>query len=86
MRLKEEVRKEDGSAMMRIRDRTFIDSNVLIYAVDRRDCSMLSKISFWDALIVVSARSSGCRVLASEDLSDAQLINGVRVFNPFKTQ
>lgn len=32
------------------------------------DCSVLSRISFWDALIVVSARSSGCKVLLSEDL------------------
>jgi predicted nucleic acid-binding protein len=47
------------------------------------DCSILSKISFWDALIVVSARSSGCKVLLSEDLADSQIINGVRVRNPF---
>jgi len=47
------------------------------------DCSILSKISFWDALIVVSARSSGCKILLSEDLADSQLINGVRVRNPF---
>jgi len=47
------------------------------------DCSILSKISFWDALIIVAARASGCRVLLSENLAHSQLISGVRVMNPF---
>jgi predicted nucleic acid-binding protein len=58
-----------------------IDLDLISSAVD---CSILSKISFWDALIVVSARSSGCKTLLSEDLGHAQIINGVRVQNPFK--
>lgn len=49
------------------------------------DCSILSKISFCDALIVTSARVSGCTVVLSEDLAHAQLINGVRILNPFRT-
>lgn len=48
------------------------------------DCSILSQISFWDALIVVTAKAAGCKKLLSEDLGDAQLIRGVRVHNPFK--
>jgi predicted nucleic acid-binding protein len=47
------------------------------------DCSILSKISFWDALIVASARSSGCKILLSEELADSRIINGVQVRNPF---
>ena len=58
-----------------------LDLELITQAID---CSILSKISFWDALIVVSARASGCKTLLSEDLSHAQLINGVRVHNPFK--
>jgi len=42
------------------------------------------KISFWDAMILRSAQQSGCGVLLSEDLSDAQDYGGVKVVNPFK--
>jgi predicted nucleic acid-binding protein len=40
-------------------------------------------ISFWDALIVNSASQSGCAILWTEDLSDGQVYEGVRVQNPF---
>lgn len=42
-----------------------------------------NRISFWDALIVVSARAMGAQVLLTEDLSHGQVIEGVRVVNPF---
>lgn len=41
------------------------------------------RISFWDALIVVSARAMGAEVLLTEDLSNGQVIEGVRVVDPF---
>lgn len=47
------------------------------------DCSILNRISFWDALIVVSAEKAACAELWSEDLNDGQVIRGVRVRNPF---
>ena len=43
------------------------------------------RISFWDALVVQAAEASGAAVLYTEDLSDGQMYNGVRVVNPFKT-
>lgn len=42
-----------------------------------------SDISLWDALIVHSAARLGCRVLFTEDLNSGQVIDGVRVHNPF---
>lgn len=42
-----------------------------------------AKIGFWDAMIVLAAAESGCDVLWTEDLSDAQLLRGVRIRNPF---
>jgi predicted nucleic acid-binding protein len=42
-------------------------------------------ISYWDAAIVEAARSLGCDVVLSEDLSDGQDYAGVRVENPFRT-
>jgi predicted nucleic acid-binding protein len=47
------------------------------------DTSARYRISHWDATIVEAARLAGCRVLLSEDLSDGQDFNGVRVENPF---
>ena len=46
------------------------------------DCSIINRISFWDALIVVAAESARCEKLWSEDLNDGQLIRGVRIENP----
>ena len=43
----------------------------------------LSRISFWDALIVHAARCAGAAVLYSEDLQAGSVISGVRVINPF---
>jgi predicted nucleic acid-binding protein len=40
-------------------------------------------ISFWDAMILTSARSLGCRVVYSEDLNAGQTYDGVLVVNPF---
>jgi predicted nucleic acid-binding protein len=40
-------------------------------------------ISYWDAAILEAARTLGCRVVLSEDLSDGEDYGGVRVENPF---
>lgn len=42
------------------------------------------RISYWDAAILEAARSLGCEVVLSEDLSDGQDYDGVRVENPFR--
>jgi len=41
-------------------------------------------ISYWDAAIIEAARVSGCDTVVSEDLSDEQDYDGIRVENPFK--
>lgn len=48
------------------------------------DCSILNQITFWDALIIVSAESAKCDTLWSEDLTDRQIIRGVQIQNIFK--
>ena len=47
------------------------------------DLHRLRVISYWDALIVRCAKQAGCRVLLTEDLQHGQVIDGVRVVNPF---
>jgi predicted nucleic acid-binding protein len=43
-------------------------------------------VSFWDAMILTSARSLGCRLLYSGDLNVGQSYDGVLVINPFETE
>lgn len=47
------------------------------------DLSVLSKLSFWDALIVVAAAKLKCALLYTEDLNHGQIISGVQIVNPF---
>lgn len=42
------------------------------------------QIAYWDAAILEAARSLGCDVVLSEDLSDSVDYAGVRVENPFR--
>ena len=49
------------------------------------DCSILNRISFWDALIVTAARKANCETLWTEDMNHGQVIQGVRIENPFRT-
>jgi predicted nucleic acid-binding protein len=48
------------------------------------DLHRLHGLSFWDAMVIRAARQSGCKVLLSEDLQDAQIIDGVQIVNPFR--
>ena len=47
------------------------------------DLHRLHGFSFWDALVVRTAKQSGCTVLFSEDMQDRREIDGVRIVNPF---
>jgi predicted nucleic acid-binding protein len=47
------------------------------------DLHRLHGFSFWDALILRSAKQSGCRVLFSEDFQTGREIDGIQVVNPF---
>jgi predicted nucleic acid-binding protein len=42
------------------------------------------QVSFWDAMVIHSAKCLGCKVIWSEDLSDGQAYENVQVKNPFK--
>ena len=47
------------------------------------DLHRLRHFSYWDALIVHTAKRAGCQVLLSEDMQHGQVIDGVRIVNPF---
>jgi predicted nucleic acid-binding protein len=50
--------------------------------LDALDIETRYQLSFWDALIVQAAQSSGAEVLYTEDLADGQRYGSVRVVNP----
>jgi predicted nucleic acid-binding protein len=52
--------------------------------LEARDLEARFQISFWDALVVQAAHTSGAEVLYSEDLSDGQKYGAVRVINPLR--
>lgn len=41
------------------------------------------QLNFWDAMIIRSAAETNCTLLWSEDFSDGQVYEGVKVVNPF---
>jgi predicted nucleic acid-binding protein len=53
----------------------------LIQAIDLQHDYQLS---FWDALVVQSATSLGCKQLLSEDLNHGQVYGDVQAINPFR--
>lgn len=48
------------------------------------DCSIINRLSFWDALIVTAAEGAKCEKIWSEDLNDGQVVRGVRIENPLR--
>lgn len=46
------------------------------------DISVISQLSFWDALIIAAAEKANCEFVFSEDLSSGQTYRGVMVINP----
>ncbi|MBB3234198.1 PIN domain-containing protein [Phyllobacterium endophyticum] len=41
-------------------------------------------LSYWDSAIISAAREAGCSELFSEDLSHGQIVEGVRIVDPFR--
>jgi len=47
------------------------------------DIAERHRYRIYDALIIAAAVDAGCRTLYSEDLADGQIIQGLRITNPF---
>jgi predicted nucleic acid-binding protein len=48
------------------------------------DVFRLHGLSFWDSMIVRSAKQAECKILFSEDMQDGRIIDGLQIVNPFK--
>lgn len=74
-----------GRAATRVRDLSKlpliqVDTTLILAAVGR---SQQMSFSFWDALIVEAALKARADRLLTEDLQHGQVIDGLRVENPF---
>jgi predicted nucleic acid-binding protein len=50
------------------------------------DLHQTRNVSFCDSLILQAAIVSGCHTIYSEDLNSGEVINGVKIVNPFSTK
>jgi len=57
------------------------DGQIILQAIDL--CKKY-KYSFWDSLIIQSAISAKANLLLTEDLQSGQIIEGVKILNPFE--
>jgi len=48
------------------------------------DVFRLHRLSFWDSMLVRSAKQAECKILFSEDMQDGRMIDGLQIVNPFK--
>ena len=53
------------------------------YILRAVDISAFHQLSFWDSLIISTAEAARCETLLTEDMNDGQIIEGVRIVNPF---
>lgn len=60
-----------------------VQDMTLALFIDAVDIRRRHKLSYWDSAIIAAARARGCDVLYSEDLNHGQVIEGMRVENPF---
>lgn len=47
------------------------------------DLHQTRSVSFFDAMVLASAHTSGCNVLWTEDMNSGEVVHGVLISNPF---
>ena len=47
------------------------------------DLHQTRSVAFFDAIVLASALASGCNVVWTEDMNAGEVINGLRIANPF---
>jgi len=57
-----------------------IDYHSILSAIN---ISVQHQLSFWDSLIITSAKKLDCQVIYSEDMNSGQTIENIQIVNPF---
>ena len=47
------------------------------------DLHQTRSVAFFDAIVLASAHAAGCSVIWTEDMNAGEVVNGVRILNPF---
>lgn len=84
-RLRHPLTDEQAGEMVRYFStfRTMVENADMVLSAASR--SRTISISFWDALIVEAALAAGADYLFTEDLQHGQVIEGLRVHDPFSS-
>lgn len=79
-------KKTDTKQLVRDLSELFTIEEIKIHNIfEAIDISIQTQFSFWDSLIIAMAEQAGCSILYSEDLNNNQIIENVRIVNPFIT-
>lgn len=57
-----------------------VSCEIIDFAID---LNMNTQFSIWDSLILASAINAECSLLYTEDLNSGQIVDGVKIVNPF---
>ena len=60
-----------------------IDSTLVIRALGIKERWQLS---YWDSLIMAAAERAECSIIYSEDMSDGQIYDTLKVLNPYSKE
>jgi predicted nucleic acid-binding protein len=52
-------------------------------ALEALEMMAAGRASYWDALLLASARAAGCTTFLSEDMQDGARFGGIEIVNPF---
>jgi predicted nucleic acid-binding protein len=82
-KLRVPLSQADAIVRLKVLSSWVVHSPTAVDVVEAARIAERNTISFWDAMVVRSASVLRCGTLWTEDLNDGQLIEGVRVANPF---
>jgi predicted nucleic acid-binding protein len=75
---------EFAAALMRSWTRFPVQDNTVAIVNHALAIRAATRFSYWDSAIVAAACALGCTELMTEDLSSGQIVEGVRIVNPFR--
>lgn len=74
---------EDAAEFVRAWTRFKVQDNTLAVLLSALEIKERYGFSYWDSAVIAAARAAGCTELFTEDLSHGQVVEGVRIINPF---
>jgi predicted nucleic acid-binding protein len=73
----------EAAGFVRAWTRFKVQDNTLAVLRMALEITNTHRFSYWDSAVIAAARVAGCAELFTEDLSHHQVVEGVRIINPF---